>query len=142
LPAPESGSLLGYRVAGGEIERSASCYGNTATKDAASLSELEIHYDDKRSLQQDLRALNSGVNVGLQDAGDVRLVLSHLTVSKTTGVFDPLSACQPGTHDVVVWELRAGEASLVGKSEAVQKLTAHADAGPVTVDPKVERSEQ
>jgi hypothetical protein len=142
LPAPESGTLLGYRVMRGDVERSASCYGGTRTQDTTSLSQLEVHYDNKQSLQQDLHALNSSVNVGMQDAGDVRLVLTNLTISKTTGVFDPLSACQAGVHDVVVWELRAGEASLVGSAEAVQNLTAHADAGPVALDSKVVRTEK
>ena len=140
LPAPESGSLLGYRVSHGELERSASCYGDTATKNVASLSQLEVQYDNEKSLLQDLRALNSSVKLGLRDAGDVKLVLNHLTVAKTTGVFDPLSACEAGIHDVVVWELRARAASLAGSSDAIQNVTAQVDVGPAKLDSAINNS--
>jgi hypothetical protein len=140
LAPPESDSFLGHRWLNGDIERSATCYGGTRTSSGSTYKELTIHYKSARSLKQDLGSRAAALQVGANDDVDVDLVLKDLTIAKTTGVFDPLSACQPGTHDVVVWEARAREILLQGTAEVVNELATQIDAGVVSHSSDVQTS--
>lgn len=137
LPLPESGSLLGFTVRHGALEHGGRCYDGVRTRVDKSLSSLEINYKNAKSLKTDLDALHVGGTFSPADVNDVKLVLSDLSISRTTGVFDPLSACRSGIHDVIVWELRAGEASLVGQAKALRDFSVAGDAGIVGASSKL-----